>query len=79
MSVAAASCYTMDLARPGDAVNGMDGGRSFHLVHVWDDTVTHAVVPVVDDEASGFFTPEWTQRMAALSPQERLEAFSRKR
>ncbi|PNW08002.1 phosphodiesterase [Microbacterium testaceum] len=79
VSVAAASCYTMDLARPGDAVNGMDAGRSFHLVHVWDDTITHAVVPVVDVEASGFFTPEWTARMAALSPEERLEAFSRKR
>ncbi len=45
----------------------MDAGRSFHLVHVWDDTITHAVVPVVDVEASGIFTPEWTARMAALS------------
>lgn len=79
VSVSAASCYTMDLARPADEVNGMDAGRSFHLVHVWDDTITHAVVPVVDAEPSGFFTPEWVERMAALSPQERLEAFSRKR
>jgi hypothetical protein len=69
----------MDLARPADEVNGMDAGRSFHLVHVWDDTVTHAVVPVVEAEATGFFTPEWTARMAALSAEERLEAFSRKR
>lgn len=79
VSVAAASCYTMDLARPADEVNGMDAGRSFHLVHVWDDTVTHAVVPVVDEEAAGFFTPEWTARMASLTAEERLEAFSRKR
>lgn len=79
VSVAAASCYTMDLARPADEVNGMDAGRSFHLVHVWDDTITHAVVPVVEAETSGYFTPEWTARMAALSPEQRLEAFSRKR
>ncbi|AOX45011.1 phosphodiesterase [Microbacterium sp. BH-3-3-3] len=79
VSVAAASCYTMDLARPADEVNGMDAGRAFHLVHVWDDTITHAVVPVVDAQATGFFTSEWTARMAALSPEERLEAFSRKR
>lgn len=79
VSVAAASCYTMDLARPADEVNGMDAGRAFHLVHVWDDTITHAVVPVVDAQATGLFTPEWTARMAALSPEERLEAFSRKR
>lgn len=79
VSVSAASCYTMDLARPADEVNGMDAGQSFHLVHVWDETITHAVVPVVDAEPSGYFTPEWVRRMAALTPDERLEAFSRKR
>lgn len=79
VSVSAASCYTMDLARPADEVNGMDAGQSFHLVHVWDDTITHAVVPVVDAEPAGYFTPEWVARMAALTPDERLEAFSRKR
>ncbi|WZH36994.1 MAG: phosphodiesterase [Microbacterium enclense] len=79
VSVAAASCYTMDLARPADEVNGMDAGQSFHLVHVWDDTITHAVVPVVDADTSGYFTPAWVEQMAALTPEERLEAFSRKR
>jgi 3',5'-cyclic AMP phosphodiesterase CpdA len=79
VSVASATCYTMDLARPADEVNGMDAGQSFHLVNVYDDTITHAVVPVVDEEAAGFFTPEWTARMASLSAEERLEAFSRKR
>lgn len=79
VSVSAASCYTMDLARPAEEVNGMDAGQSFHLVHVWDDTITHAVVPVVDAESAGYFTPEWVARMGALTPEERLEAFSRKR
>ena len=79
VSVSAASCYTMDLAAPSDEVNGMDAGQSFHLVHVWDDTITHAVVPVVDAESAGYFTPEWVARMADLTPEERLEAFSRKR
>lgn len=79
VSVAAASCYTMDLARPADEVNGMDAGQSFHLVHVWDDTITHAVVPVVDADTSGYFTPAWVEEMAALTPEGRLEAFSRKR
>lgn len=79
VSVSAASCYTMDLARTAEEVNGMDAGQSFHLVHVWDDTITHAVVPVVDAESAGYFTPEWVARMGALTPEERLEAFSRKR
>lgn len=79
VTVAAATCYTMDLARPADTVNGMDAGQSFHLVHVYRDTITSAVVPVGDAETAEVFTPEWVERMAALSPQERLEAFSRKR
>lgn len=78
VSVAAATCYTMNLQRPPARVNGMDAGQSFQLVHVYDDVVTHAVVPVIEAETAEFFTPEWLARMAALSPQERLEAFSRK-
>ncbi|GGH46553.1 phosphodiesterase [Microbacterium album] len=78
VSVAAASCYTMDVARPAQRVNGMDAGQSFHLVHVYDHTITHTVVPVHAGEPGGFFAPEWYERMAALSPEQRLEAFSRK-
>ncbi|MGC5169447.1 phosphodiesterase [Microbacterium sp. DT81.1] len=78
VSVAAATCYTMNLARPGDAVNGMDAGQSFHLVHVYDDTITHSVVPVTQAPTGDYFSPEWVERMARLSPEQRLEEFSRK-
>ncbi len=78
VSVASATCYTMNLALPASEVNGMDAGQSFHLVHVYDDTITHAVVPVVDAETADFFDAAWLERMAALSPAERLERFSRK-
>ena len=78
VSVAAATCYTMDLARPATEVNGMDAGQSFQLVHVYDETITHAVVPVVDALTGEYFTAAWVERMAALTPQRRLEAFSRK-
>lgn len=78
VSVAAASCYTMDLARPPVEVNGMDAGQSFHLVHVYDDTITHAVVPVVDAATGDYFSADWVERMSRLTPEERLEEFSRK-
>ncbi len=78
VSVAAATCYTMDLARPAVEVNGMDAGQSFHLVHVYDDTITNAVVPVVDAQAGEYFSAAWVARMAALTAAERLDAFSRK-
>ncbi|WP_109212083.1 MULTISPECIES: phosphodiesterase [Microbacterium] len=79
VSVAAATCYTMNLARAAVEVNGMDAGQSFHLVHVYDDTITHSVVPVVDAPTGDFFSAEWVERMSRLTPEERLEAFSRKR
>ena len=79
VSVAAATCYTMNLARPPAEVNGMDAGQSFHLVHVYDDTITHAVVPVTDAPTADVFSAEWVERMSRLSPEQRLEEFSRKR
>ena len=79
VSVAAATCYTMNLARAAVDVNGMDAGQSFHLVHVYDDTITHAVVPVVEAPTADVFSAEWVERMSRLTPEQRLEAFSRKR
>ena len=61
VSVAAATCYTMNLARPAVEVNGMDAGQSFHLVHVYDETITHAVVPVVDAPTNDYFSAEWVR------------------
>ncbi|TQJ32519.1 phosphodiesterase [Microbacterium sp. SLBN-146] len=78
VNVAAATCYTMNLARPGVEVNGMDAGQSFHLVHVYDSTITHSVVPIDQAPTGDHFTREWVERMAALTPEQRLEAFSRK-
>jgi len=80
VSVAAATCYTMDLTHPVLDVNGMDGGQSFQLTQVYPHTITHAVIPVTEDETrGGLFEPAWYAQMAALSAEERLEKFSRKR
>lgn len=79
VSVSSATCYTMNVARPAPEVNGMDAAQAFQLVHVHPDTITHTVVPVTDAPTADHFSVEWVERMARLSPQERLEAFSRKR
>ena len=78
VSVASATCYTMNVALPAAEVNGMDAAQAFQLVHVHPDTITHAVVPVTDAETGTYFSPEWLERMARLTPEQRLEAFSRK-
>ena len=62
MSVSSATCYTMNLARPAAEVNGMDAGQSFHLVHVYDETITHTVVPVTDAPTGDHFSMAWVER-----------------
>lgn len=79
VSVSSATCYTMNVARPAVDVNGMDAAQAFEIVHVRPDTITHTVVPVTDAPTGDFFSERWLAKMAALSPDERLEAFSRKR
>lgn len=78
VSVASSTCYTMNVGRPAAEVNGMDAAQAFQLVHVRPDVITHTVVPVSDAPTGDHFDQEWLRRMAALSAQERLEAFSRK-
>ena len=79
VSVAGATAYTMDLsARPGELL-GIDGGRSFTLVHVFDDSVVTSVVPIGPFPTVTSFGEEFLTELAGLSPEERLERFSRKR
>ncbi|MBC7724708.1 MAG: phosphodiesterase, partial [Burkholderiaceae bacterium] len=46
VSVASATCYTQDLNVPVGGTRGRDGAQSFNLVHVYDQTVLHSVVPI---------------------------------
>ncbi|MGO3885715.1 MAG: metallophosphoesterase [Mycetocola sp.] len=79
VSVAAASCYTMNLSVPPERMNGMDGGRSYTLVHVYEHTTLHQVVPLGEWETWNSFDEEFITRMRGLDPAARREAFSRKR
>ncbi len=46
VSVASATCYTQDLNVPVGGTRPRNGAQAFNLVHVYDDTVLHSVVPV---------------------------------
>jgi 3',5'-cyclic-AMP phosphodiesterase len=79
VSVAGATAYTMDISAPPGELVGIDGGRSFTLVHVYDDSIVTSVVPVGPFPVVTSFGEEFLEELAALSPEERLERFSRKR
>lgn len=79
VSVAAATCYTLNLTAQDRILSGVDFGQAFNLVHVYDDQVVHSIVPVGEPaEVSGFGAEGWAQ-IEAMTPEQRLEMFSNKR
>ncbi len=46
VSVASSTCYAQDLTVPVGGTRPQDGAQSYNLIHVFDDTVVHSVVPI---------------------------------
>ena len=67
VSVASATCYTQDLNVAVGGTRGRDGGQAFNLVHVYEHTIVHSVVPLGNAATVGEqVTPEMTaERLAA--------------
>jgi 3',5'-cyclic-AMP phosphodiesterase len=58
VSVASATCYTQDLTVPVGGTRPRDGAQGFNLVHVYDDTIVHSVVPLDAAEPLQFVDAE---------------------
>jgi Icc protein len=67
VSVASATCYTQDLNVPVGGTRGRNGAQAFNLIHVYDDTVMHSVVPVGDHPEVSYVTAEETAAILAKS------------
>ncbi|WP_314193599.1 phosphodiesterase [uncultured Arthrobacter sp.] len=68
VSVASATCYTQDLNVPVGGTRGRDGGQAFNLVHVYEHTVVHSVVPLGATPTVGeYVSPEETERRLAAA------------
>jgi Icc protein len=65
VSVASATCYTQDLAGQTGATMPRDGAQSYNLIHVYDETVLHTVVPVSSTPALAFVSAEETAQILA--------------
>ncbi|MCR2809642.1 MULTISPECIES: phosphodiesterase [unclassified Microbacterium] len=65
VSVASSTCYAQDLTVPVGGTRPQDGAQAFNLVHVYDDTVVHSVVPVD--------APHTLEHIDALEARRRLE------
>jgi Icc protein len=62
VSVASATCYTQDLAVPIGGTRGREAARAFNLVHVYDGTILHSVVPVGESAVLDYVDAEETRR-----------------
>ncbi|WOF24211.1 phosphodiesterase [Microbacterium betulae] len=62
VSVASSSCYTQDLTLTDGSMRPRDGAQSYNLVHVYEETVVHSVVPFSDAPALETTTADETAR-----------------
>lgn len=79
VSVAAATCYTLDLgADAARLLSGVDGGQSFDLVHVYADQVVTSTIPLeAFPEVTGF-SSDYRSMIEAMPADDRLEQLSSK-
>lgn len=79
VSVASATCYTLDLSAKDRVLSGVDFGQSLNVVHVYEEQLVHSLIPIGDTtEVSGFSADGWAQ-IEAMTPEQRLETFSSKK
>lgn len=68
VSVASATCYTQDLSVSVGGTRGRDGAQAFNLVHIYDETIVHSVVPIGEHPTVGeHVSPEETKRRIAAA------------
>lgn len=67
VSVASSTCYAQDLTVPTGGTRPQDGAQAFNLVHLYDDTVVHSVVPVDAPNVLEYIDPAEAQRRLALA------------
>lgn len=79
VSVASATCYTLDLSAQDRLLSGVDFGQAVNVVHVYPEQVVHSTIPLgATAEVSGYPAAAWAQ-IESMTPEQRLEAFSAKR
>lgn len=68
VSVASATCYTQDLTVGAGGSRGRDGAQACNVVHVYQDTVVHSVIPLGTGKTVGsFVAPAQARRQIAES------------
>jgi Icc protein len=78
VSVAAATCYTMDLADGRKLLSGVDANQAFNIVSTYEDRVVHTIIPLLGANEVTGFSAEYRSRIEEMTPEERRDMFSKK-
>jgi Icc protein len=78
VSVASATCYTLDPAPVDRLVSGVDGAQAFTMLHLYADRIVHTVVPAIASPEVNGREASLTPFIEAMSPEERFDLISRK-
>jgi len=79
VSVAAATCYTLDLgANAARLLSGVDGGQSFDFVHVYENQVVTSTIPLDSFREVTGFSVDFRPMLEAMPADVRLEQLSSK-
>jgi Icc protein len=78
VSVAAATCYTLALTAKDRLLSGVNADQAMNLVHVYEDRLVHSVVPIGERAEITGFSDQFIGRIESMTPEQRLEMFSKK-
>ena len=78
VSVAAATCYTLALTARDRLLSGVNGNQAMNMVHVYEDSIVHSIVPIGDETEITGFPAEAAAQIIAMTPEQRIEMFSSK-
>lgn len=78
VSVAAATCYTLALTARDRLLSGVNGNQAINMVHVYENSVVHSIVPIGDETEITGFPTEAAAQIWAMTPEQRDEMFSSK-
>ena len=78
VSVAAATCYTLDMAPRERLISSINAHQSFNMIHIYDDRVVTTVIPIDDSPEIHGYGEDMRPLLEAMSPQEQFEMVAKK-
>ena len=78
VSVASATCYTLALTARDRLLSGVNGNQALNMVHLYENSVVHSIVPIGDETEITGFPSEAAAQILGMTPDEREEMFSSK-